>query len=280
MQEMIQKYLNELEAEDRAENTLINYKLHLDKYISWCKQLEIDYLSVTPKQAKEFRTALYSAKLSNKTINVIVGTVRNFYEYLMQEEMIQGNPFLKSLHIREKASQPKPLTKEEQYILNDVLESKEKHIRLAFRTMLCTGIRVGEASRLTPENVKYQDERVILYINNSKSGKSRIVPVTNSDVAIELLEYSRTVPAGERLFRVSKRTLQGHAEHIKEKTGISFNAHKTRHTFATNQLEAGTRIDIIQRIMGHTNISTTMLYADTLDKDIINIAKPIKKGDL
>jgi integrase len=82
----------------------------------------------------------------------------------------------------------------------------------------------------------------------------------------------KEVPDEEPLFRVAKRTLQGHAERIKKNTGINFYSHRARHTFATNLLAKDTRLDVIQRVMGHADISTTRKYAETLNQDILSIA--------
>jgi site-specific recombinase XerD len=271
----IQSFLLDLEIKGRAANTITNYNLHLRTFCSWCRQMSIDYLKLTPRQAKYYRDALYSTGLSGKTINTMMGTLRTFYEYLMEEERIQGNPILKNLRVREEPRYPTPLNEDEQHVLLTALESKAQHIRLAFRTMLATGIRVGEASKLTKDDIQFDSNRVILIIRKAKGGKSRIVPINNREVALQLYEYSREIPDGEPLFRVAKRTIQGHAERIRKSTGVNFYCHRTRHTYATSLLAKGTRLDIIQRVMGHADISTTRKYAETLIQDILSIAEPI-----
>ena len=56
---------------------------------------------------------------------------------------------------------------------------------------------------------------------------------------------------------------------------MNFYSHRARHTFATTLLAQDTRLDIIQRVMGHADISTTRKYAETLNQDILSIAEPI-----
>ncbi len=206
----------------------------------------------------------------------MIGTVRGFYDFLVQEEKIFGNPVLKSLHVQQKPTYPKPLTEDQQRIIKNILDSKPEHIRLAFRIMLTTGIRVGEAARLTGQDIGIQQKRVVLSVRHAKRDKSRMVPVTDPEVARELLDYMKSVPEGEPLFRVSKRTLQGHAQNIARRSGIPFTAHQTRHTFATALLAKGIRLDVIQRVMGHADISTTRRYAETSTRDILTIAEPIE----
>ena len=272
---IIQSFLLDLEIKGRAENTIKNYKLHLRTFYSWCKQTGTGYLLLTPRQAKQYRDALYTAGLSGKSINTMIGTLRTFYEYLMEEEQVQGNPILKNLRVREEPKYPAPLNEEEQHMLLETLESKEQHIKMAFQTMLATGIRVGEAAKLTGKDIRLDNNRVVLFIRKAKGGKSRTVPVINPEVALQLYEYAKEIPDGDPLFRVAKRTLQGHAERIKKNTGMNFYSHRARHTFATKLLAKDTRLDVIQRVMGHADIPTTRKYAETLNQDILSIAEPI-----
>ena len=126
------------------------------------------------------------------------------------------------------------------------MEEKDIHIRLAFKTMLATGLRVGEAASLTRKDIKIEDHRMVLFIVNAKGGKPRKVPVVDSKTAQELYEYIKDVPDGEPIFRVSKRTLQDHARRIQKRTGIHFYVHRLRHTFATELLAKDTRLDVIK----------------------------------
>lgn len=277
MLQTIQSFLLDLEIKGRAENTIKNYKIHLHTFCSWCMQTGTDYLKLTPRQAKHYRDTLYANSLAGKTINTMMGTLRTFYEYLMEEELVQSNPILKNLRVREEPRYPSPLNDEEKYIITESWESKEEHIRLAFKTILASGIRVGEAAKLTKEDVTMEQGRVVLFIRKAKGGKSRKAPVVDPDTAKELYSYTQTVPSGEPLFRVSARTLQGHAERLKKKTGINFYTHRLRHTYATELLARDVRMDIIQRVMGHADISTTRKYAETLNQDILGIAEPINK---
>jgi integrase/recombinase XerC/integrase/recombinase XerD len=141
--------------------------------------------------------------------------------------------------------------------------------------MLASGISVGEAAKLIKQDIRLDNNRLILFIRKAKGGKSRTVPVINPEVALQLYEYAKEVPDGQPLFRVAKRTLQGHAERIKKNTGMNFYSHRARHTFATKLLAKDTRLDVIQRVMGHADISTTRKYAETLNQDILSIAEPI-----
>ncbi len=276
MKQAIDGFIKDLKIKGRSKHTIYNYSIHLRYFHSWCLQTDTDFTGLRPQQAKKYRDALYDYGLSGKTINTMIGTLRTFYEYLMEQELVQGNPILKNLRVREKPTFPNPLNDEERHIILSIIEEKEEHIRLVFKTILYTGIRVGEAANLTKKDVTLEDDRVVLIVKEAKGGKTRRVPVIDADTAMELYRYSLDVPDGKPLFRVSKRTLQDHARRIKERTGIPFYPHRLRHTFATDLLAQDTRLDVIQRVMGHADISTTRKYAETLSQDILDIAEPIE----
>jgi len=272
----IDGFIRDLKIKGRAENTVYNYRIHLRYFYSWCDQTDTDFIKLRPHQAKQYRAALYDYGLSGKTINTMIGTVRSFYEYLMEQELVHGNPILKNLRVQETPTFPNPLNDEERHIILSIMEEKEEHIRLAFKTILYTGIRVGEAANLANRDVGLEDDRVVLMIREGKGGKSRRAPVVDVETAIQLYRYAKDVPDGKPLFRVSKRTLQDHARRIQKRTGIPFYPHRLRHTFATDLLAKDVRLDVIQRVMGHADISTTRKYAETLSQDILDIADPIE----
>ena len=79
MQKVIESFLQDLEIKGRSSNTVYHYQLHLRTCYSWCQQTGTDFLALRPIQAKHYRDALYSASLSGKTINTMMGTLRTFY---------------------------------------------------------------------------------------------------------------------------------------------------------------------------------------------------------
>lgn len=217
----------------------------------------------------------YSSFSSFKTVDTQFPSIFRYQLCVEEPNSLLESLILKNLRVREEPKYPAPLNEEEQHILQEILESKEQHIKMAFRTMLASGIRVGEAAKLIKQDIRLDNNRLILFIRKAKGGKSRTVPVINPEVALQLYEYAKEVPDGQPLFRVAKRTLQGHAERIKKNTGMNFYSHRARHTFATKLLAKDTRLDVIQRVMGHADISTTRKYAETLNQDILSIAEPI-----
>lgn len=80
----------------------------------------------------------------------------------------------------------------------------------------------------------------------------------------------------------SSRSLQLVLQSAKEKAGIKKPGaiHALRHSFATHLLDKGTDISIIQKLLGHNDIKTTLRYLHTSHKDLMNIISPLYDLDL
>lgn len=143
--------------------------------------------------------------------------------------------------------------------------------RMALTIIYSCGLRVSEASRLKVEDI--DGERRLLWVRNSKGGKDRCVPLSDPTLA-QLRAFWRKTRAKEWLFpgrdgeHISIATVQGAFKAALLESGINKKAsvHSLRHSFATHLLECGVDIRIIQKILGHGNITTTCIYTHLTDK--------------
>jgi len=67
-------------------------------------------------------------------------------------------------------------------------------------------------------------------------------------------------------FRISKEYVKGTVWKIARKTGLKFSFHSFRHSFASNFMKTGGGIDLLQRLLGHSNIATTSIYLYAVDE--------------
>jgi len=135
--------------------------------------------------------------------------------------------------------------------------------------MLATGLRVSEVANLRRKDVFQNEGAVFLKVRHGKGKKERIVPVIDALVARELL----SLPTEG--FGVTPGTLKAYAHDIKKAIGIDFHSHRLRHTFATRLLAQGVPLDVVQKVLGHSNISTTRVYAETLPEAITRLAAKV-----
>ena len=271
LREKVKEYLTELRLTGKSHNTIAAYEFHLSKFVAWCEERGVDYTTVNGKETRAFRNYLARQGLAPGSINAIIAALKSFYDFLVEEEeVVKGNPVIpRRLRVTEEKRQPNFLTQGEVEKVLTALNELPPHVNLAFRTMLATGLRVSEVANLKGEDVLQVNGAVFLRVRQGKGKKERIVPVTDPAVAKELLALP---PEG---FGVTTGTLKAYAHWIKKKTNIDFHSHRLRHTFATSLLAQGVTIDVVQKVLGHSNISTTRRYAETLPEAVSRLAAKV-----
>jgi len=276
LEEMIDAFLRDLKLGGKSKRTLEAYSFHLDKLLAFCWERHLDFQQINGKESKAFRNWLAEKNLSPASINAILSACKSFYDFLLDEELVKGNPFANSrLRVKEPDKKPDFLTEEELERVREAMGRLPKHVRLAFETMLWTGLRVSEIASLTGEDVIKENGKLFLRVRSGKGNKERIVPVLDADLGRELLRLSKD-RGKSLLFGVTDGTLKDYAHKIKKASGVHFHSHRLRHTLATRLLAKGIPIDVVQKVLGHESISTTRRYAETLPEKVKELAATVE----
>jgi integrase/recombinase XerC/integrase/recombinase XerD len=272
LERAIENFLSELAFSGKSQNTISSYSFHLAKFKDFIFQRGLDFKLINGKEAKEFRNYLSSLGLASFSINAILSAIKSFYDFLLDEGLVKGNPFVsRKLRVKEPDKKPAFLTEEELKKVKSAMKLLPYHVRLAFETMLWTGLRVSEVVSLTSEDVIKEDGKLFLRVRSGKGKKERIVPVINRSVAKELIKLSKQKGTSS-LFGVTDGTLKDYAYKVKKASGVNFHTHRLRHTFATRLLSQGIGLDVVQKVLGHSSINTTRRYTETLPEKIFNLA--------
>lgn len=278
LQEQINEFMIDLKASGKSDNTVRIYRFYMDKFVQWCEKNSIDYRELTGKKLRKFRNYLVSQRFSASLVNMTIYTVKSFYDFLAEEEIVPGNPVIpKRLTIAMERRLPDWLPDEEVETIfsHDSFTSLRPHVQLALRTMLASGLRVSEVANLRPRDVILQDNIVLLHVFRGKRKKERYVPVVDKEVAKELIEFRKEKSGQEKLFKVGAKWLMNVCRQIGLATGIHFHSHRLRHTIATRLLNNGVSLDVVQELLGHEHISTTRRYAVTLPQSFFRIAAKV-----
>ena len=130
---------------------------------------------------------------------------------------------------------------------------------LAAYICMRTGMRRGELLGLKPRDVEQGWAR--LWGNRTKNGKSRAIPLS-PETYLALLELFRLGMPTEESLRYQWNTAKKHMDLLDDE---EFVFHATRHTFATRAVQSGVHPRVLQRLMGHKHLSTTMRYMQVSD---------------
>lgn len=265
---LIENYLKYLKNRNYTKNSIISYEINLRYFYSFCNQFDVDF-----KNIKGSNMMLYLELMQNykeSTINVRLSALKSFYEYLINIDVVLFNPVRKSLYIRKNRKKPRPLTEKQENLFLGFINNKDEHIKLAFKILLESGIRLSELKQLKEENFIEINNKYYIEVLESKNQANRIVPVSK-DLYKMILNYAKENVFKGTLFNLTSRAYQYHADMFQENFNIPFSVHSLRHTYATRKSQEKVPVQLIQKLLGHKNISTTMYYVEVSDQDILNL---------
>jgi len=237
----------------------------LKHFILW---LPIAVEEAKPQEISAYVEYLWGRRLSPKTINSCLDSIRGFYHYLRDEEDVPlSNPVRRSHVVR--LSQPLPRHLRDEDLTKLLVTITSYRDRAMFLIMLRCGLRVEEVAKLTAGALDIHRRK--LFIHNGKGQKDRVVYLSN-DAYTSLVEYLRVRGRAHtnKVFLVEKGTCKGKAisvrgiqkrmEYYAKKSGVTVSCHHLRHTMATQLLNADADLVTIQELLGHSKIKTTQRY--------------------
>ena len=277
------------------DKTLKAYRIDLRQFQEFVSSVE-DPLSKSAINA--YITNIHK-QFQPKTIKRKIASIKAFFHYLEYEEIIFVNPFNKiNVKFREPQLLPKTIpihiiqrflmTIYEQRALATTDYQKRTILRdIAVTELLfATGVRISELCSLKKENIDLQNQTILIY---GKGSKERMIQIGNDDVINILDEYSSSfyddiATTGWFFVNRLKQRLSDQsvrfmiAKYASLATiDIHMTPHMFRHSFATLLLEADVDIRYIQKMLGHSSITTTEIYTNvsmTKQKDILTTKHP------
>lgn len=161
--------------------------------------------------------------------------------------------------------QRKYLVSEERRAFLNAAQNQPIETQLFCRVLAETGCRLSEALQLTPERVDTSAGLIIFEsLKKRRRGVYRAVPVRRN--LIDALNKLGTANDAA-IWRWSRMTAYRHVQRVMaqaEIQGPHANARGLRHSFAIAALEAGVPLNLVQKWLGHADLSTTAIYADAL----------------
>jgi site-specific recombinase XerD len=207
------------------------------------------------------------------TINRRLAAVISLYAFLSPEDDDLICPVIpRRHHLREPQRLPRPMQEDELRRFFAVITNLRD--RAAFLLMLRSGLRISEIANLCLSDL-YLDESYPRLVTRGKGSKERAVYLSPQTV-LALRDYlaTRSKAASDYVFLTyQNKKFTSHAIHLRlmryrEQSAVSITAHRLRHNFANDLLNADVPITSIQKLMGHRWIETTQTYVMANDTQV------------
>ncbi|MCH5162736.1 MAG: tyrosine-type recombinase/integrase [Clostridiales bacterium] len=274
----LSKFISYLRAtKNLSVKTLFAYKSDLHQFFSFEQNiLKPDICSFISHLSSQL-------KLKDTSIRRKIITLKCFYSYLVDTEVMDRSPFAKlKFRFKQERKLPKTIAvRDVSKILNcfDSVEfdslsrfAKSEYTRDAalIDLLISTDIRIGEAAAITLNDIIVSERTLLIH---GKGRKQRLIyissPITWTRIVALLKERKNSDGCNGLFVNRYGRPISIHGiEYIykkylkKAKIGTYSTPHYLRHTFATNLLANGADLRSVQEILGHASIATTQIYTE------------------
>jgi integrase/recombinase XerD len=286
MNKVLDDFIAELKSDKKLSlNTLESYSRDVRQFLSYLSGTNIDFRNVKKTNVIAYMLYLQKEGKATSSISRSIASIRAFYRMLMKNHIVTYDPTLDLESPKSEKKVPQILTIEEiEKLLSLPGENDSKGLRdkAMLEVLYATGIRVTELINLDVDDVNLD----LGYIKCNGS-KERIIPV--GKVALKALgvyikDFRKTFLRNDKEnalflnFHGDRMTRQGFWKIIKHYAALAgiekdITPHTLRHSFAAHLVENGADLKSVQQMLGHSDISTTQIYAEMVKTRISDVYK-------
>jgi integrase/recombinase XerD len=262
-----------------SRNTVIAYKRDITQFSFFLKKKKISFNKIDTILLLNYMSYLKQRLLSSSSILRKMASLKAFFRFLMQEDMIIANPIKTIQSPKKEMRLPSFLTYEE---VDSLLSVPDIQSLLGLRdkaileTLYATGMRVSEVIGLNLSDVNLGAGFVRIF---GKGEKERVVPIGKiassflekyvNEIRPKLVNYeTNSLFLNWRGGSLSRQSVWKMIKRYAILAGIrkKLSPHTLRHSFATHLLSRDVDLRALQKMLGHSDISTTQIYTHLDDK--------------
>lgn len=256
-------FLDAKKIEGCSERTLIYYRTTLDKFLS---MVPYPVRKISTEQIRSFLAEYQKINnCSNTTVDNIRRNISSFFSWMEEEDHILKSPMHRIHKIRTKKQVKEVISDEAIEQLRDNCKCIRDLAMIDF--LYSTGIRVGELVKLNKADINFEERECLVF---GKGGRERRVYFdAKAKLHLQAYLYERfdnnpalfvTLDSPHNRLKISGVEIR--LRELGKRLNIArIHPHKFRRTMATRAIDKGMPIEQVQKILGHSQIDTTMQYA-------------------
>jgi site-specific recombinase XerD len=270
----MQNFLMQLQLKAYSPSTIRTYKNEFGQFLYLLKSIPAQNLQ--PEHLQRYLLYCLQHGVAENTVHSRINALKFYYEQVLHKEKM----FFEIPRPKKPMLLPGVFNKEEiASILNSV--SNLKHKTILMLAYAC-GLRVSEVVSININDI--DSKRMIIHLHGAKGKKDRVVNISPT-LIVMLREYYKQYKPTEYLFEgqyarqhYSSRSIQLVLQEVKKRAGITRpgSMHQLRHSFATHLLDKGIDVVMIQRLLGHNDLKTTIRYLHVTNRDLQKVISPLE----
>lgn len=280
--EEYEQYL--LHVKHSSENTISSYLRDLRQFASYLCEMNMDVTEVSRDTINAYMTYLHDKGKSAATVSRSLASLKSFFHFVVEQGQIETNPVVNIRVEKAEKKLPQILTGQEVELLLEQPKCKDMkgyRDKAMLELLYATGIRVSELINLNVDDVNLPGG----FIKCTSNGKVRIIPLYPAAIQAlsDYIEHIRPKMVADiqeqSLFvnvsgdRMSRQGFWKIIKYYQEKAHIDkdITPHTLRHSFAAHLLENGADLRSIQEMLGHSDISSTQVYAQLVKQNLKSV---------
>jgi len=273
-----------IEVKQASENTVASYLRDLNQFASYLGEVNTAFPEIVRENICHYVDFLRDRGKSTATISRSLASLKSFFTYAVTQQWCQDNP-VSNIHLEKTEKKlPQILTGKEVELLLEqpkCTDLKGFRDKAMLELLYATGIRVSELINLNVDDVNIPGS----FIKCASANKIRIIPLYPAAIKA-LNDYVENIRpkmiadiTEESLFvnisgeRMSRQGFWKIIKYYQEKAQIEkdITPHTLRHSFAAHLLENGADLRSIQEMLGHSDISSTQVYAQLVKQNLKSV---------
>lgn len=233
-----------------------------------------DIISVNYAVIRSWIVSLVDSKISNRSVNRKVSSLKTYYKYLLKTGQIDASPLAKHKALKTTKKIQVPFSEVEIGSVMELLEVENTfeglRDRLIIELFYSSGIRRAELINIKLNDVSSSQKTLKVL---GKRNKERLIPLLPSVLKtiseyLPIREELKEIKDREYLFLTSKgvkvyenlvyRVIKSYFSQVSEK--VKKSPHILRHSFATHLLNEGADINSVKELLGHSSLASTQVY--------------------
>ena len=272
---LITSFLEYLSLEKKySVHTIKAYKRDLISFQNFCiESYQQEKISdIKYSQIRSWIVDLVESKVSNRSVNRKISSLKSFYKYLQKIKIIQNNPLTshKALKTSKKIQVPFSIKEVNEVLSNIVTEDSFESTRnkLIVALFYSTGMRRTELIQLKMNSINFSEKQLKVI---GKRNKERLLPLLPSvlksmhnyikqrDLIDTSEDYLFLTSKGNKLYEtLVYRIINNYFSNVSSK--LKKSPHILRHSFASHMLNEGADLNSVKELLGHSSLASTQVY--------------------
>lgn len=286
MRDYIEDFLNYLRIQrNYSNNTEINYLIDIEDFDAYLNKNKIKFTNLNYREISMYTKYLKEEKkLESSSISRHLSSLRSFYNYLLNQNVINSNPFKMVTGPKKALKLPNYMKYSEFETMIDTCGDDDLGVRnrAILELLLATGARIGELINVRISDIDFitreikvlgkgNKERICYFNEHAKDSLQNYINSSRWNLLKnKTSEYLFINHIGTKLTDRGVRTI---IDNLIKKSSLNakITPHTFRHTFATMLLNEGCDLKSVQELLGHVNLSTTSIYTHITNDRIKDI---------